>query len=488
MGLLLGAMTASVVCGVAACSASNNGTSEYGSVGTGGADGGGVGGFGAGTSDGGGGSGGGYFDGGTGVGGSSGSGGTGQGCAGVVSEAKLVPLDMYIMFDKSGSMSSTVTGGQTKMDAIRAAVSNFVQSPDSAGMGVGIQFFPLNKPGVPDTCTTSNQCGTSGPCLNTLCDLDSQIAGQIVPCASTNDCTMGGNCVPFGTCSGNPTLACINLGQSCGSAADGNCVALTNATCMNGDSCDASQYGTPAVAISVLPNAAGAITGALAGKQPNGNTPSAPALQGAIDYARSWAVSNPTHTVIVVLSTDGVPTECTPLDIGSVAQIAQDGANGAGNKPKIQTFVIGIFSSDPSDAQAAGNLQQIASAGGTGQPAFIVNTSQNVTQQFLDALNKIRGSALACEYSIPAPPQGQTADYNKINVQFDSNGQQATVYYVGSADKCDPQSGGWYYDVDPSQGQPTKIIACPTTCNQFKTATTGSQVSIQVGCDTQGPK
>ncbi len=44
-------------------------------------------------------------------------------------------------------------------------------------------------------------------------------------------------------------------------------------------------------------------------------------------------------------------------------------------------------------------------AGGTGS-AFIVDTSMNVSQQFLAALNKIRGAALGCQYKIPVPQGG----------------------------------------------------------------------------------
>ena len=41
---------------------------------------------------------------------------------------------------------------------------------------------------------------------------------------------------------------------------------------------------------------------------PGGGTPTAPALQGAIDYAKQWVLQNPTHTTIVLFATDGDPT------------------------------------------------------------------------------------------------------------------------------------------------------------------------------------
>ena len=98
------------------------------------------------------------------------------------------------------------------------------------------------------------------------------------------------------------------------------------------------------------------------------------------------------------------------------------------------------------------------------------------------ALNEIRGSALACEYKVPQPEGGQTIDYAQVNVDHTPQGGSAgTVFYVGSEANCDPEQGGWYYDVDPAGGTPTKILVCPSTCDVFKT---GGEVNIRVGCAT----
>ena len=45
---------------------------------------------------------------------------------------------------------------------------------------------------------------------------------------------------------------------------------------------------------------------------------------------------------------------------------------------------------------------------------------------------------------------------------------------------CANFQNGWYYD-DPVK--PTKIIACPSTCDAIKAATDG-KIDILVGCDT----
>src|SRR5205823_711503 len=135
------------------------------------------------------------------------------------------------------------------------------------------------------------------------------------------------------------------------------------------------------------------------------STPTSAALQGAIDHATAWATAHTQDVVIALLATDGDPTECD-TNLTNINAIAAKGANGT---PKILTFVIGVGSS-------LGALNGVAQAGGT-QSAFIVDTTQNVNQQFLDALNKIRGTALGCSYKIPIPSNGGTPDYGSVNVQ-----------------------------------------------------------------------
>ena len=51
---------------------------------------------------------------------------------------------------------------------------------------------------------------------------------------------------------------------------------------------------------------------------------------------------------------------------------------------------------------------------------------------------------------------------------------------VPSAAECANFQNGWYYD-DPVK--PTKIIACPTTCDAIKAAT-DAKIDILVGCET----
>ncbi len=432
------------------------------------------GGAGGGTSSGGG-EGGISFTTGSGASSGSGTGGVGGGCAATTQTATLVPLDMYIMLDTSGSMLEATSSGVTKWNAVKGAFTAFFQDAGSNGMGVGLQYFPLYNPGNPASCTTSADCGIYGPCANKACNS----GPNLVFCANNQDC-FSGSCVDVGYCANSRATHCLNIGGTCNNGL-GTCTALTTAHCANSSvSCNTAAYGTPAVNIGVLPSTSQALIDSMNAKPPVGGTPTAAALTGAVDQAKSYATANPTHKVVAVLATDGLPTLCNPTDFNGISNIASTAFNGS---PSIPTFVIGVFAGN--DMTAKTNLDMLASAGGTNQ-AFIVDTSTNVEQAFLQALNAIRGQKLACEYLIPTPPAGQTLDYGKVNVEHTPMGSATptTIYYVGDASKCDPTTGGWYYDVDPaSGGTPTKIQICPATCAVFDA---GGQIQIALGCATVG--
>ncbi len=346
-------------------------------------------------------------------------------CASSSQTATLTPLDIFIMMDQSGSMTDTTGTGATKWDAVTQAVTGFVQDPASAGIGVGIQYFPL-----PDN-------GSSGGC-------PSDCSGA----ANKYACENGG-----GLCLGSTCILCLGGGGG-------------------GDSCTSGDYQKPEVAISALPGVAPAIMKSMAAHAPTNSTPTQAALQGAIDYAKSFAVANPTHTVVVLLATDGDPTECAvqdPVQIGTTIA-----APAAAGNPKILTFVIGVGTS-------LSALNAIASSGGTGQ-AFVVDTGGNVLQQFEAALKAIQGKAIGCQYTIPVPANGQAVDPTKVNVQFTLTGGTAQpLKYVDDESKCDPTTGGWHYD---NALTPTKILLCAKTCTKVS-ADAAAKVDILLGCARQ---
>jgi hypothetical protein len=239
---------------------------------------------------------------------------------------------------------------------------------------------------------------------------------------------------------------------------------------LNGVSCTASDYATPEVEIAPLPGVASKISASLAAHTPSTVTPTLAAEQGAVQHAQDWAKAHAGHAVVVVLATDGDPDSCNILP-DPVTPVAQAAAAGVSGTPKILTFVIGVGTD-------TANLNAIAQAGGT-NAAYIVDTNMNVDSQFLAALNKIRGSALGCQYKIPAPTTGGTVDFTKVNVQFTTTGGNKTVFpQVPDKSHCPSSGNAWYYD-NPSA--PTQIVLCTTSCG---TVTTGGEVDVLTGCMT----
>lgn len=259
----------------------------------------------------------------------------------------------------------------------------------------------------------------------------------------------------------------------CGPAACGPCfVGICFGGAVAGDSCDPADYAKPDVEIAPLPGVAQAIITSMSKHGPSTGTPISAALQGGIDHCKDWASSHPGHVVVQVFATDGEPSGCDE-DQSHINAIAAAGANGS---PKVLTFAIGVGSS-------LFNLNGIASAGGTGQ-AFLVDTSQNTNQQFLDALNKIRGAALGCQYTLPMPTEGMP-DYGKVNVQYTpgSGGAPQVFDHYPNKAACPPGGDGWYYDDNAS---PTLINLCDSTCDKVGADTKG-KIDILLGCKTKEP-
>jgi hypothetical protein len=400
-------------------------------------------------------------------------------CVTQSARAQQVPLDLYFMLDASYSMAEDTALGMTKWEAIKAAIGGFLMDPQSAGLGVGLQLFPLVRSQVPEDCFNDVACTNFGPCL--LARACSP-ATSLQLCKRDSDCGTARTCVPLGTCSLSDK-DCLQPGFYCGAGPtgtpEGNVCSQIPGYCQGRDLCESTMYANPTVPITALPNGTASVMGSLAARKPEGLTPTAPALAGAIEHARARMKVNPARKVAVVLASDGFPSACMPNTIEAVADLARAGADGV---PAVATFAIGVVSPSEKDSATA-NLGSVAIAGGTTR-AFVINTAADVTHDFQDALTAIRSSALACEFKLPNPPVG-TLDYTRVNVQLTrGDGSAETIPNVANKAACDPARGGWYYDVDASGGgQPTTIVTCGATCDRLRAEVRG-QVDIVLGCRT----
>jgi hypothetical protein len=175
--------------------------------------------------------------------------------------------------------------------------------------------------------------------------------------------------------------------------------------------------------------------------------------------------------VAVVLATDGQPDGCDAgNDINGVKEVAADGLNDG-----IKTYVIGV-------GPSTGNLDGMAQSGGTGNAIMIpTNDAAQVSADLIAAIGQIANSMLGCNFSLPAPPSGQTLDVNAVNVNYTPpGGPSKTLAYSG--DCSNPN--GWHYD---STTAPKEIILCSAACDVAQ-ATRGARLDIIFGCATEVPE
>jgi hypothetical protein len=63
-----------------------------------------------------------------------------EACAAVTVQAQLVPLDLYVVLDRSGSMVNSALGN-LRWPPVRDALNAFFQSPTAAGIGIALTMF-----------------------------------------------------------------------------------------------------------------------------------------------------------------------------------------------------------------------------------------------------------------------------------------------------------------------------------------------------------
>jgi hypothetical protein len=318
---------------------------------------------------------------------SGGSGGTGGACTGASQEVERIAVDLLFLMDRSVSMGERIPSGQTRWEALRAAVEQLAQAPSAQNLQAGINFYSI-----------------SGAANNTV-------------------------------------------------------------------DCNAASYATPAVAIGPLSSTGAPMVAAIASRAPGGLTPILPAMEGAITYAKGWAQAHPDRAAAIVLVSDSYPTQCSndPTAIAAAAAAAYAGS------PSIRTFIIGVGA----DTGARFNLDNFARSGGTQTP-FLVEDG-NITESFVDTILNIAASNLACDFSIPPPPQGMTLNPDRVQVIYTpgSTGTPEEVPKVGSSADCGRSVNGGYYFDNPTR--PTKIFVCPCTCSRFG----AGRVDVRFGCRPQ---
>src|SRR5207237_1246234 len=161
---------------------------------------------------------------------------------------------------------------------------------------------------------------------------------------------------------------CLNLGQACPNGG-GQCAAGGPVCKFPIDSCVPADYQRPRVAIATLPAGLQTVVDGLAAVKPAGNTPLAPAFDGALAHARQYLATQPGHRGAMVIATDGAPSGC---EDDSIATVASHLAAARTGMPALPTYVIGVL--DAADTTGMQTMQTLATAGGTSMP-FLLNAN-----------------------------------------------------------------------------------------------------------------
>lgn len=372
---------------------------------------------------------------------------------------KIAPLDMHLMLDASGSMADVVTGETTKWQATTAALQTFFATPDATGLGVGLTFFPVVDPAVPEMCGADpGACGAPAACTHVGICLDSEtVCDLAVGCAAPG--FPDEVCHPLGLCELDPDSVCsLDLGVQCPDGA-GSCIDY--AYCENHYACGSDAYGTPVVALETLPAVGGSLLEAMQAHMPEGATTTLPALQGAFEQAAARAASSPDRRQVVVLATDGLPTACDPaLEGGEMDDVAIQhlvDLSAASAALGVRTFVVGVFTEVEAE-EARANLDAIAQAGGA-ESAFIVGADSGLVGHFAQALEDARIAASTCEY--PLPPGAEDVDLQRAVLELDLGSGPEPLTVLGSASACAPGDRGVYrVDVESE----SRLVLCPSIC------------------------
>lgn len=201
----------------------------------------------------------------------------------------------------------------------------------------------------------------------------------------------------------------------------------------------------PAMEVPVDVGKATDIVAAIAASAPNYNTPTRAAIETASSYLVSLADGRPKY---ILLATDGQPNCATGGEYATSPDLpATLKAIASAYAAGIKVYVIGV-------GPSAGNLDEMAKQGGTGQfyPALS-------PQSLLSALSAIVGTVASCVYTMTTPPP----DPNNLGVYLDK--------------QLVPQSSldGW------TLASTNSVAFNGPTCERIK-AGRYSQVQVLFGC------
>ncbi len=245
-----------------------------------------------------------------------------------------------------------------------------------------------------------------------------------------------------------------------------------------GVECTGSAVSTPAVSLVAIPANAAQLVSALNTATPNGAyTTTEGAIRGMNTFTSAAVNRSAARTLAQVLITDGRPTACTLRDNAGLAAIidTQRTVNG------VNTYVVGMLGADYAGLETlalSGGAPAHTNLCASGSSScHYYDVGLGASAGFSQALRDIQLAAVGCAYNLPAPPRG-LLDPDRVRVTYDSGGPASDLTRVQSASNCGSSPSSWHYDNNTS---PTSVRLCPAACSVVR-ANAAAKVNVLFGC------
>jgi hypothetical protein len=242
--------------------------------------------------------------------------------------------------------------------------------------------------------------------------------------------------------------------------------------------CNGTAVGTPAVALVNIPASASSLVGALNTATPNGSyTTTEGAIRGMNAFTSTPANRSATRTLAQVLITDGAPTACTLRDNPSLAALIDAQRSQLG----VNTYVVGMNGANYTNLEAlatAGGapVHTTQCAAGTASCHYY-DVGAGSASAFSAALRDIQLAAVGCTYNLPTPSRG-VIDPDRVRVSYQSGANSTDLARVTNAAACPASGNGWYYDNNTT---PSAVRLCTSTCTTVR-ADSAARINVLFGC------
>lgn len=336
------------------------------------------------------------------------------------------PAKLYILLDRSASMSGATGGGNLWTPAV-AALKSFIADEDSAGLGVGLQYFPKSG-GKCDGTGYKTPDVAPAVLPGNASTLNTSLNGH------SPESLLGASGTPIEGALRGATQYCLTYQAA---HTDEQCVAvIVTDGKPEFDSCEKNYDKLAAIAKAAADK--GVITFAVG-------------LKGA-DFS-----------LLNKIAVAGGAPDC---DTSS------------------STYACDVSSGADKLSIALNKIRETTVTTETHTVTYPVThtVTRPVTHQETrtETHVEIQKTPLPCEWTIPAATDGQF-NKDKVNVRWSVKDDHTTLLRVDAEAKC--LEKGWYYD---NPADPKRVIACSQTCDAIK-AKEDSSVDILLGCATIVP-